>query len=97
MKDRRSWTVDQQPGSTYISNMKPIQVMFDEDLLAELDADDDVRARGRSAVLREAAAAYLERRRKAVIAADYESAYAGREGLDEELEGWEAEGEWPSE
>jgi metal-responsive CopG/Arc/MetJ family transcriptional regulator len=77
--------------------MKPIQVMFDEDLLAELDADEDVRARGRSAVLREAAAAYLERRRRAVIAGEYENAYAGREGLEEELEGWETEGEWPSE
>ncbi len=77
--------------------MKAIQVMFDEDLLARLDADEVVKEKGRSAVLREAAAAYLERRRRALIADGYKSAYPGQEGLGADLEGWEEEGEWPSE
>ena len=42
--------------------MKPIQVTFDEALLERLDAHPAVRERGRSAVLREAAAAYLARK-----------------------------------
>ena len=75
--------------------MKPIQVMLDEKLLARLDADDEVRSRGRSAVLRLAAAQYLERRRRASIADRYRRAYADASGLDEEFEGWEDEAEWP--
>ncbi len=96
-KSCRTWTIAQQLRSTYIINMKAIQVMFDEDLLAQLDADEDVKKKGRSAVLREAAAAYLERRRRALIADGYQSAYAGQEGIGAEFEGWEEEGEWPSE
>ena len=42
--------------------MKSIQVTFDEALLERLDAHPAVRERGRSAVLREAAAAYLARK-----------------------------------
>lgn len=76
--------------------MKPIQVMFDEDLLAELDADPVVRDKGRSAVLRRAAAEYLERRRSEGIAQAYEHAYCSTDGLDEELDGWEDEGVWPN-
>ena len=63
-KDCRAWTVGQQKRPIYIVNMKAIQVMFDEDLLARLDADEGVKEKGRSAVLREATAAYLERRRR---------------------------------
>ena len=55
--------------------MKPIQVTFDEGLLAALDARPEVRERGRSAVLREAAAAYLAKRRTEDIARQYEEAY----------------------
>lgn len=75
--------------------MKPIQVMFDEDLLAELDADPVVRDKGRSAVMREAVADYLEARKRERIAAAYQHAYASTGELDEDLEGWEDEGEWP--
>jgi metal-responsive CopG/Arc/MetJ family transcriptional regulator len=75
--------------------MKPIQVMFDEDLLAELDADPVVRDKGRSAVMREAVAEYLEARKRERIAEAYERAYAETREIDEELEGWEDEGEWP--
>jgi metal-responsive CopG/Arc/MetJ family transcriptional regulator len=77
--------------------MKAIQVMFDEDLLAQLDADEEVKEKGRSAVLRRATAAYLERRRRALIADGYKNAYAGQEGVGEDFEGWEEVGEWPSE
>ncbi|MCP3993988.1 MAG: hypothetical protein GY722_02845 [bacterium] len=45
--------------------MKAIQVMFDESLLLELDAELEVKKQGRSAVLRRLVADYLERRREA--------------------------------
>jgi predicted transcriptional regulator len=77
--------------------MKAIQVMFDEDLLERLDEDEEVRQRGRSAVLREAAADYLERRRMANITSKYREAYADGPALGEDFEGWEKEGKWPSE
>ena len=76
--------------------MKPIQVMFDEALLQRLDADDEVRRSGRSAVLRRAAADYLRRRRVKRTADAYKRAYGGeRSGLDLELKGWPDEGAWP--
>lgn len=75
--------------------MKPVQVMLDEELLARLDADEEVRRTGRSAVLRKAARDYLRRRREQEIAAQYRKAYAPGEGLGEELAGWEDEGTWP--
>ena len=52
-------------------DMKTIQVAFDEALLARLDRDPAVRERGRSAVLREAAAAYLVRQQAQVISDRY--------------------------
>ena len=45
-----------------VTNMKAIQVTFDETLLERLDRHPAVRERGRSAVLREAAAEYPRRR-----------------------------------
>lgn len=78
------------------SSMKAIQVSFDEGLLRELDASEEVRKEGRSAVLRRAAAEYLRRRRQRGVAERYEQAYGGGTGLDNELEGWEDEGQWPS-
>lgn len=70
--------------------------MFDEELLGRLDSDDEVQRRGRSAVLREAAADYLRRRRQATIARRYQGAYADDAFVDEELEGWAEEGVWPN-
>lgn len=69
--------------------------MFDEDLLAALDADPVVRERGRSAVLRDAAAEYLERCRRERLARQYAEAYGSKQKVDDELEGWEEQGEWP--
>lgn len=78
--------------------MKTIQVMFHEDLLAELDETADVREKGRSAVLRQLASDFLRQRRQQEIDAQYERAYAGvTEPLGKDFEGWEDEGVWPPE
>ncbi len=70
--------------------MKAVQIMFEEDLLAELDDTAEVREKGRSAVMRELASDFLRRRRKREIDAQYERAYAGVEDpLGEDFEGWE--------
>jgi len=75
--------------------MKAIQITLDETLLARLDADEEVRRDGRSAVLRRAADQYLRRRRKRAIAEQYARAYASDAGLGDEFSGWETEGAWP--
>jgi metal-responsive CopG/Arc/MetJ family transcriptional regulator len=77
--------------------MKAIQITFDEALLRELDATEEVRREGRSAVLRRAVADYLRRRRRFVIAESYRRAYGDEPGPGEEFEGWEDEGAWPDE
>ena len=75
--------------------MKAIQVMFDETLLARLDASEEVRREGRSAVLRRAVAEFLQRRQRQMIADQYREAYAAGFAADEELSGWSEEGSWP--
>lgn len=68
---------------------------MDEHLLRRLDADDEVRRSGRSAVLRRAAAEYLQRRRAREVADAYARAYGDSVGPDDDLRGWEHEGVWP--
>ena len=75
--------------------MKAIQITMDEALLARLDADDEVRRDGRSAVIRRAADEYLRRRRRRAIANQYARAYGAGGSLGEEFSGWEDEGSWP--
>ena len=75
--------------------MKAIQVTFDEALLERLDRDPAVQERGRSAVLREAAAAYLVRKEADVISDRYRAGYGDRVELEAELDGWAGEGAWP--
>jgi metal-responsive CopG/Arc/MetJ family transcriptional regulator len=75
--------------------MKAIQVTLDDALLAKLDADEEVKRDGRSAVLRRAADEYLRRRRKRAIADQYAKAYGGNPGLGEDFDGWEGQGVWP--
>ena len=75
--------------------MKAIQVTFDEELLERLDRHPAVRERGRSAVLREAAVDYLKRQDAEEIARRYRTGYRDTAALDDELEGWVAEGMWP--
>ena len=78
--------------------MKAVQIMFDEDLLAELDETTEVREKGRSAVLRQLTSDFLHQRREQEIDAQYERAYAGVEDpLGKDFEGWEHEGVWPPE
>ncbi len=76
--------------------MKPIQVMIDEPLLRRLDADEEVRQRGRSAVIRRATAEYLRRRRARGVAEAYARAYGADAGLGDEFKGWEREAQWPT-
>lgn len=78
-----------------VINMKTIQITMDEALLAKLDADDEVRRDGRSAVLRRAAREYLRKRRTRAIAGRYAEAYGSVHGLGVEFSGWEDEGAWP--
>ena len=78
-------------------NMKAIQVTFDETLLERLDRSPAVRERGRSAVLREAAAEYLKRRDAEDVARRYRAGYRDTSSLDDEMEGWTSEGAWPEE
>ena len=69
---------------------------MDKGLLQRLDADDEVRRIGRSAVLRRAAAEYLQRRRAQQVADAYASAYGQDKGLlGDDFTGWEHEGAWP--
>jgi metal-responsive CopG/Arc/MetJ family transcriptional regulator len=77
--------------------MKAIQVMLDERLLAKLDATEEVKRDGRSAVLRHALEAYLRQRLRASIATQYRTAYRGDGGLGREFAGWEEQGSWPDE
>ena len=53
-----------------------------------------VRERGRSAVLREAAAAYLARKDAEEITERYQAGYLDAPP-DDELQGWAREGVWP--
>ena len=75
--------------------MKAIQVTFDEALLERLDRHPSVRERGRSAVVREAAAEYLKRQDAEDVARRYRAGYRDTSSLDDELEGWADEGAWP--
>lgn len=76
--------------------MKPVQVLIDEPLLRELDADPEVKREGRSAVLRRAAAAYLRRSRARRISEAYRRGYSRGGGLGDEWAGWEDQGTWPA-
>lgn len=75
--------------------MKPIQITFDETLLAELDATEEVRREGRSAILRKAVAEYLQQRRRQTVAEGYRRAYGQEAAPGGEFEGWEDQGQWP--
>jgi len=75
--------------------MKAIQITFDEDLLRELDATEEAREHGRSAVLRKAAAEYLARRRRERVADSYRRAYGEQSGLGDDFDEWEEQGQWP--
>lgn len=75
--------------------MKAIQIMFDEGLLARLDASEVVRREGRSAVLRRAAEQFLHRMEQKSLDSQYRQAYEGVDVLGEEFPDWEHQGAWP--
>jgi len=77
--------------------MKPVQILIDEELLAGLDEDEEVRRSGRSKVLRGLVAAYLESRREARLDAQYQQGYSNNLRVSDELDGWAEEGSWPHE
>ena len=74
--------------------VKAIKVTIDEQLLANLDATEEAKQEGRSAVLRRALGEYLSRRQQIEVAQAYARAY-GEFGRVEELAGWESEGVGP--
>lgn len=76
--------------------MKAVQVVFDETTLSHLDALDEVKQEGRSAVIRRLIEEFLKQRREEQIDEQYRRAYAGGDGLGSEWEGWTEEGAWPS-
>ena len=76
--------------------MKAIQVLFDDGLLARLDASEEVRRDGRSAVLRRAAEQFLHRMEQKSLDVQYRKAYEGVDVLGEEFSGWEQQGAWPA-
>jgi len=71
--------------------------MFDERILAKLDADEDVQKVGRSAVLRRIVSDYLRKKTESAIDGRYRKGYADGTGLGPEFDGWEEEGGWPTE
>ena len=77
--------------------MKAIQITMDERLLEALDRDPEVRKDGRSAVIRRATFDYLRQRRRQAIADQYQQAYGSGARLGADFEGWESEGQWPTE
>ncbi len=78
----------------YSIHMKAIQVTFDEDLLARIDELEEVRTRGRSAVLREAAVNYLKEKAAEEIDRQYAEGYGRFPQTDEELD-WSESRVWP--
>ena len=77
--------------------MKAIQITFEEDLLNDLDADDKVKAIGRSALLRQLAREYLRRERERRIDEQYARAYGDNGGADPEWAELGEDGDWPPE
>ncbi|HEX7139716.1 MAG TPA: ribbon-helix-helix protein, CopG family [Vicinamibacterales bacterium] len=74
--------------------MKAIRISVDEKLLREIDATAEAKREGRSAVFRRAAAEYLRRQHRQAIAKAYDRAYRDG-GVNEDLEKWSDEGQWP--
>lgn len=70
---------------------------MDEALLRWLDSRPEVRAEGRSSVLREAVRAWLRKKEAESIDARYRAGYRMEPKIEEELAGWADAGVWPEE
>lgn len=75
-----------------IYSMKTIRINISDAALEELDATDEVRRNGRSAVVRRALEEYLQQNRPREMAARYELAYGSDPGLGDEFEEWGNQG-----
>ncbi len=75
--------------------MKTIRVNFDEAVLERFDSHPAVRERGRSAVLQEAASAYLMGPDTQDVAERYRAGYLSAPAIDDDLEGWASQAVWP--
>ena len=75
--------------------MKTIRVEFDEAVLERFDRHPDVLERGRSAVLQEAANAYLMGTDNDIVAERYRAGYLSAPAIDDELGGWADQAVWP--
>ena len=75
--------------------MRAIQITVDDQLLARLDRDPEVKRLGRSAVFRKAVEAYLRQGRKRAASDAYRHAYGSGRQRDDELQGWSEEAVWP--
>ena len=75
--------------------MKTIRVEFDEAVLERFDRHPDVLERGRSAVLQEAANAYLMGTDNDIVAERYRAGYLSAPVIDDELGGWADQAVWP--
>lgn len=83
--------------SISLTNMKAVQFMIDERLLARVDRDPEVREVGRSAFLRRAIEEYLRRKRSREIADAYRREYGETPvSSAEDLGPWEGQA-WPDE
>jgi len=75
--------------------MKTIQITIDMDLLNKIDNDEESKAKGRSAFLRQAIRYYLEQKRLKSISEKYRSGYSKELAVDDDLTIWEDEQAWP--
>jgi metal-responsive CopG/Arc/MetJ family transcriptional regulator len=77
--------------------MKPVQVLLDEPLLEALDRSPEVKADGRSAVVRRVLDDWLAARKEARIDAASRRGYGKEPGVGKDWQGWEEQGAWPDE
>ena len=77
---------------------RPVQISMDAELLHRIDADPEVRRRGRSVFIRSAIEMYLRARQRRDIDEQLRNAYAGHaDELLEELSDLIDAQEWPPE
>ena len=72
--------------------MKAIQITVDDGLLERLDSCEEVRARGRSAVFRQAVADYLAKQEAEEIVRAYKAGYSA--APPDEFDDWAEEAVW---
>ena len=75
---------------------RPVQISLDTDLLARIDADPEVRKRGRSVFIRSTVETYLFARRRRDVDSRIASAYDGcADEMLEEIAELFGEQQWP--